>query len=230
MKDGIRKELGLTHEEFVQTYLELFGLINPPLDKIVKPILENKNMKVKYKRLNEGAVIPKKATPGSAAYDLCTAEDFIVEPGRNIIPLGFAMETKPGYEALIDPRSGFSSKGMEGYEVLPVWKYEEDTVRPIFLAGFPGNPVDPALHYYGKFISLEPKRFDCDVIEGKIDSDYRKGVGVIVYSRETSPFLIKAGTRISQMTFLKVETVEWEETDELSETDRDGGFGSTGTK
>lgn len=187
-------------------------------------------MKVKFKRLNEGAVIPKKTTPGSAAYDLCTAEDFIVEPGRNIIPLGFAMETKPGYEALIDPRSGFSAKGMEGYEILPVWKYEEDTVRPFFLAGFPGNPVDPALHYYGKFISLEPKRFDCDVIEGKIDSDYRKGVGVIVCSRETSPFLIKAGTRISQMTFHKVETVEWEETDELSETERDGGFGSTGTK
>ena len=230
MKDGIRSELGLTYEEFVQAYLEFFDFINPPLDKIVKPILENKNMKVKFKRLNEGAVIPKKATPGSAAYDLCTAEDFIVEPGRNIIPLGFAMETKPGYEALIDPRSGFSAKGMEGYETLPVWKYEEDTVRPIFLVGFPGNPVDPALHYYGKFISLEPKRFDCDVIEGKIDSDYRKGVGVIVCSRETSPFLIKAGTRIAQMTFHKVETVEWEETDELSETERDGGFGSTGTK
>ena len=230
MKDGIRSELGLTYEEFVQAYLEFFDFINPPLDKIVKPILENKNMKVKFKRLNEGAVIPKKATPGSAAYDLCTAEDFIVEPGRNIIPLGFAMETKPGYEALIDPRSGFSAKGMEGYEILPVWKYEEDTVRPIFLVGFPGNPVDPALHYYGKFISLEPKRFDCDVIEGKIDSDYRKGVGVIVCSRETSPFLIKAGTRIAQMTFHKVETVEWEETDELSETERDGGFGSTGTK
>ena len=32
------------------------------------------------------------------------------------------------------------------------------------------------------------------------------------------------------MTFHKVETVEWEETDTLSETDRDGGFGSTGTK
>lgn len=186
-------------------------------------------MKVKFKRLNEGAVIPKKATPGSAAYDLCTAEDFIVEPGRNIIPLGFAMETKPGYEALIDPRSGFSSKGMEGYQILSVWKYE-DISRPLFFAGFPEKPVDPDWEYYGKFISLEPKRFDCDVIEGKIDSDYRKGVGVIVYSRETSPFLIKAGTRISQMTFHKVETVEWEETDELSETDRDGGFGSTGTK
>ena len=230
MKDGIRSELGLTYEEFVQAYLGFFDFINPPLDKIVKPILENKNMKVKFKRLNEGAVIPKKATPGSAAYDLCTAEDFIVEPGRNIIPLGFAMETKPGYEALIDPRSGFSAKGMEGHEILPLWVFTATDGAKHLLAGFPGNPVDPALHYYGKFISLEPKRFDCDVIEGKIDSDYRKGVGVIVCSRETSPFLIKAGTRIAQMTFHKVETVEWEETDELSETERDGGFGSTGTK
>lgn len=187
-------------------------------------------MKVKFKRLNEGAVIPKKATPGSAAYDLCTAEDFIVEPGRSIIPLGFAMETKPGYEALIDPRSGFSAKGMEGHEILPLWELTVPGGDKYKVAGFPENPVGPNLHYYGKFISLEPKRFDCDVIEGKIDSDYRKGVGVIVCSRMTSPFLIKAGTRIAQMTFHKVETVEWEETDELSETERDGGFGSTGTK
>lgn len=187
-------------------------------------------MKVKFKKLHEGARLPKKATPGSAAYDLCTAEDFIVEPGRNIIPLGFAMETKPGYEALIDPRSGFSAKGMEGYEILSIWELTVPGGDKYKVAGFPENPVGPNLHYYGKFISLEPKRFDCDVIEGKIDSDYRKGVGVIVCSRMTSPFLIKAGTRIAQMTFHKVETVEWEETDELSETERDGGFGSTGTK
>lgn len=221
MSNGIRSELGLTEEEFIQSYLELCEMIEPIL---------NKNMKVKFKKLHEGAILPKKATEGSAAYDLCTAEDFIVEPGRNIIPLGFAMETKPGYEALIDPRSGFSAKGMEGHEILPLWVFTATDGAKHLLAGFPENPVDPDLKYYGKFISLEPKRFDCDVIEGKIDSDYRKGVGVIVCSRETSPFLIKAGTRIAQMTFHKVETVEWEETDELSETERDGGFGSTGTK
>ena len=165
-------------------------------------------MKVKFKKLHEGAILPKRATNGSAAYDLYTPKDIIVFNGRRILPLGFAMEMEPGYEALIDPRSGFSSKGMEGEKVKLT--YEEDGLYTFRSTG-------------------EKDRFDCDVIEGKIDSDYRDGVGGITHNRDEC-FLIKAGTRIAQMTFHKVETAEWEETDTLSETDRDGGFGSTGTK
>lgn len=168
-------------------------------------------MKVKFKKLHEGARLPEKATEGSAAYDLYVTEDFIVEPGRSVIPLGFAMEMEPGYEALVNPRSGFSSKGMEGYAMGDL------------LYGYaliPAHVVD----------NIKPSRFDCDVIEGKIDADYRDGIGVIVHSRESGKFLIKAGTRIAQITFHKVENVDWEEVEELSETDRDGGFGSTGTR
>lgn len=163
-------------------------------------------MKVFFKILKEGVALPKKATEGSAAYDLCVPEDTIIQPGRQVIPLGFAMEMPKGIEALIDPRSGFSSKGMEGYLVGETSTGE------------------------GMAMLLTPCRFDCDVIEGKIDSDYRDSVGVIVHNRDYRRFLIKAGTRIAQMTFHKVETVQWEETDSLSETEREGGFGSTGTK
>lgn len=173
-------------------------------------------MKVKFKKLLPGAVLPKKATEGSAAYDLYAAEDITIKPGRHIISLGFAMEMEPGYEALVNPRSGFSSKGMEGYLVGEMPFEWENPFGSITV------PVPSA--------SLDPRRFDCDVIEGKIDSDYRGSVGVIAHNRDLHTFLIKAGTRIAQMTFHKVETVEWEETDTLSETDRDGGFGSTGTK
>lgn len=192
----------------------------------------NKNMKVKFKKLHEGAILPKKATEGSAAYDLYVPEDFIVEPGRTVIPLGFAIEMTPGYEALIDARSGFSCRGMEGHEVFTI--SESKAPNGAAITGF-YNPTDAlSTHLLDmdtkKCMELNPKGFDCDVIEGKIDSDFRKGVGVIVHSRDKRTFLIKAGTRIAQMTFHKVETVEWEETDELSQTDRDGGFGSTGTK
>lgn len=169
-------------------------------------------MKVKFKKLHEGARLPEKATEGSAAYDLYVAEDIVISPGRNVIPLGFAMEMEPGNEALVDPRSGFSSKGMEGYRVISL---------NIIHANGDRETAD--------YCSLKASRFDCDVIEGKIDADYRKGVGVIVHNHD-KPFLIKAGTRIAQMTFHKVEDVDWEEVEELSETDRDGGFGSTGTK
>lgn len=173
-------------------------------------------MKVKFKKLHEGARLPEKATEGSAAYDLYVPEDVIIKPGRQVIPLGFAMEMEPEYEALVNPRSGFSSKGMEGYAMGVI----------------PGYALIPA-HVVGNTlegVAIKPLRFDCDVIEGKIDADYRDGIGVIVHSREDWKFLVKAGTRIAQMTFHKVETVQWEEADELSETNREGGFGSTGTK
>lgn len=189
---------------------------------------ENKvNMNVKFKKLLPGALLPKKATGGSAAYDLYVPEDIIIKPGRQVIPLGFAMEMEPGHEALIDPRSGFSSKGMEGYEMLYV------AVHPLHSGNVrtfakDEKSVDP-LAIVKKYIALEPERFDCDVIEGKIDGDYRDGVGVIVHNRDTRIFLIKAGTRIAQMTFHKVEDVEWEQVEELSESDRKGGFGHTGT-
>lgn len=184
-------------------------------------------MNVKFKRLHKGARLPEKATEGSAAYDLCVPEDVIIEPGRHIIPLGFAMEMEDGNEALVDPRSGFSSKGMEGYEVITYWVYNSHfgVLSGPCPSGLPKEPL--AIRRY---VAMEPERFDCDVIEGKIDSDYRDGVGVIVHNRGKCTFLIKAGTRIAQMTFHKVEKANWEEVEELSETDRKGGFGHSGTK
>jgi dUTPase len=142
------------------------------------------------------------------------------------------MEMEPGYEALVDPRSGFSCRGMEGHEVVSLYEYKAP--NGVTITGRWNPNIAMSKHYMDcvtrKCIDLEPKHFDCDVIEGKIDSDYRKGVGVIINSRDKRTFLIKAGTRIAQMTFHKVETVQWEEAEELSETDRKGGFGSSGTK
>ena len=184
-------------------------------------------MKIKFKKLHEGAVLPKKATEGSAAYDLYVPEDITIGGGRQIIPLGFAMEMEPGYQALVEPRSGFSSKGMEGYHVTEVVPFTEiPLVPPLPIMEIDTN-IPPQTC---KYVAMESNRFDCDVIVGKIDADYRKGIGVILNNRDRRPFMIKAGTRIAQLTFLKVENAEWEETDTLSETDRDGGFGSTGTK
>lgn len=147
-------------------------------------------MKVRIKKLSDGAFVPTKATEGSAAYDVYLPLDMVVKPGRSILPLYFAIELPYGYEAKIEPRSGFSSKGMEDYR---------------------------------------KERKDADVIQGKIDSDYRNGVGVIVNSHESYPFTLLRGTRIAQMTIYKVEDAEFEEAEQLSETGRNGGFGSTGT-
>lgn len=76
-----------------------------------------------------------------------------------------------------------------------------------------------------------PKRIDADVIQGKGDSDYRGEYNVIVKSNESEPYVIKAGTRIAQITFVPVGSADFDIVEDLDKTDRgDGGFGSTGTK
>lgn len=64
---------------------------------------------------------------------------------------------------------------------------------------------------------------------GTIDSDYRGGIGVIVYNASDEEVLIMPEQKIAQMVIAKYERVEWEETESLTETVRnDGGYGSTG--
>ena len=77
---------------------------------------------VKWKRLRETAVMPVRATGGSAAYDLYAAldDEVVIAPGgRAMIPTGFAMsaadDTAPGtpardFAALIFGRSGLGTK------------------------------------------------------------------------------------------------------------------------
>lgn len=66
---------------------------------------------------------------------------------------------------------------------------------------------------------------------GTIDADYRGEIKVILVNLSQENFEIKDGERIAQMIIAKHETIEWEETDTLSETLRgEGGFGHTGKK
>ena len=64
---------------------------------------------------------------------------------------------------------------------------------------------------------------------GTIDCGYRGEIGVILINHGEENFLVKKGERIAQMVINKVESVNIEEVEELSETERgSGGFGSTG--
>ena len=45
------------------------------------------------------------------------------------------------------------------------------------------------------------------------------------------PFVINRGERIAQMVIARYEQIEWDEVDQLSDSERgEGGFGSTGKK
>lgn len=66
---------------------------------------------------------------------------------------------------------------------------------------------------------------------GTIDADYRGEIKVILINLSNDAFEIQHGERIAQMVIAKHETVQWQEVDNLSETERGaGGFGSSGVK
>ena len=64
---------------------------------------------------------------------------------------------------------------------------------------------------------------------GTIDSDYRGEVKVALINMNDEAFTINNGDRIAQMVVAKLEKVEIEPSDTLSDTERgSGGFGHTG--
>ncbi|MBP3441142.1 MAG: dUTP diphosphatase [Tidjanibacter sp.] len=64
---------------------------------------------------------------------------------------------------------------------------------------------------------------------GTIDADYRGEVKVILANLSSDEFTINDGERIAQLVVAQHAQVEWEASEELSDTSRGtGGFGSTG--
>ena len=64
---------------------------------------------------------------------------------------------------------------------------------------------------------------------GTIDSDFRGEVKIALINLGKKDFEIKTGERIAQIIVSKIEQLEIEEVQSLSQTDRgEGGFGSTG--
>ena len=64
---------------------------------------------------------------------------------------------------------------------------------------------------------------------GTIDSDYRGEVAVLLVNLGSEPYTVRRGDRVAQLVVARVESVDWEESDELSASERGaGGFGSTG--
>lgn len=64
---------------------------------------------------------------------------------------------------------------------------------------------------------------------GVIDSDFRDSVKVALHNHSNQTRTVVAGERLAQMIVTKYPHVEFEEVDELQETERGlGGFGSSG--
>ena len=158
----------------------------------------------------DGGEMPTKGSEYAAAYDLYCPCNYELKKGHQVIDLGFSIELPHGKAAIIQPRSGFSAKGLL---VLALVRKSWFWLLGIF---------------------SREKRIDADVLIGLVDEDYRGSVGVLVNSRYRSFFrkaVIPKGTRIAQMRIIDVPQTELVVVKKLDmSNDRGGGFGHTGTK
>lgn len=64
-------------------------------------------MKLKFKKLHNEAIIPKKTRIGDAAFDISSIEDVVIKPNsKHLTKTGIAIEIEDGYCGLVLPRSG----------------------------------------------------------------------------------------------------------------------------
>ena len=65
---------------------------------------------------------------------------------------------------------------------------------------------------------------------GTIDADYRGEIKVILVNLSNEPYAVQDGERIAQMIIAAHAKAEWEQVEQLQETERGaGGFGHTGS-
>lgn len=69
----------------------------------------------------------------------------------------------------------------------------------------------------------------CANCVGTIDADYRNEIGVILINLGQEDVWIENGERIAQFVLNKVERIDWNVVESLDKTERNGGFGHTGT-
>ncbi len=65
-----------------------------------------------FARLDPDAILPTKATPGAAAYDLYALADATVGPNPIIVPTGVTAKIPPGHYLSIRERSGLAVRGV----------------------------------------------------------------------------------------------------------------------
>ena len=81
------------------------------LNTAARAMHTSENMSLKVKLLSEAAKVPKRATPLSAGYDLCSAvETTVPAKGKCIVSTDLSIEVPHGTYGRIAPRSGLAVK------------------------------------------------------------------------------------------------------------------------
>lgn len=189
-------------------------------------------MKVKIKKLHPDAVIPKKAHATDAGFDLVATSRVFAADGTATYGTGLAFEIPEGHVGLLFPRSSI---------------YKQDQMQTncvgVLDAGYRNEvffKFKPTLIYADNPEIIPHKATRPDQHDGtdQVDASTQQ---VTFYGRNKrypdvsfgcEPFPFRAyevGERIGQLIIIPYPEIEFEEAEELSDSERgQGGFGSTG--
>jgi dUTP pyrophosphatase len=125
-----------------------------------------------------------------------------------------------------------ATKGSLGLDLKAKLDVEEIILNPLetikIKAGFSIAIPDG---YHAKIVSrsgMSSKGIIVTNAPGIIDSDYRNDICVLLTNIGKNPYKLANKTRIAQMFFEKNIDTEFVQVTSLNETERAGGFGSTG--
>jgi dUTP pyrophosphatase len=159
-------------------------------------------MVIKIKKLHKDSIIPSYSKEGDAGMDLTAISKTFDSDGNVVYDTGLAFAIPEGYVGLLFPRSSNAKKDLVLTNSVGVLD-----------SGFRGSvmfkykPIDSLAHSEDPDEEVEA----VDVTEDFIVKMY------------------EVGDRVGQIIILPYPSIEFEQVDELTETNRgEGGFGSTG--
>ena len=137
----------------------------------------------------------------------------------------------------LDSRARYPSKATPGSAAYDLYSIESTFIPPGVTASVrTGLSIEIPEGWKGEIYSRSGLAYDGVVVSnspGKIDSDYRGEIKVLLYNNKNhcsqGLIRIEAGSRVAQFEINPVQDIEFEEVEDLSDTQRgEGGFGSTG--
>lgn len=171
-----------------------------------------KIMKVKIKKLNENAVIPKYAKSGDAGMDITAVSKHYDEYGNVVYGTGLAFEIPERYVGLLFPRSSNSKQDLILSNSIGVLD-----------SGYRGE----VMFKFKPSLFFGDNEYAEEGTVGQISETFDSIEIPLTNRYDYTEYFV--GDRIGQIIILPYPQIEFEEVEELSTTDRgEGGFGSTG--
>ena len=176
-------------------------------------------MKIKIKKLHQDAKIPAYATHGDAGMDMTAVSMQIDKSGLFIeYGTGIAVEIPEGHVGLLFPRSSVSKTSL----VLANHVGVVDS-------GYRGE-----IRFRFKDLGLHGKQIEPEVLKTLQEARVQKGLPELTGPAEnviwvTSETAYQIGDRIGQLVIIPYPKIEFDEVDELADSQRGAGaYGSSG--